>query len=216
MRVSSTDKVRHLYEESAHSYNEMMDQEIQLPIYREVLGNLAERLVGVNGSIVDSSCGTGHMLDRIRHDFAPVGRQLIGVDLSARMVEIARQRLGDSATVFEGDMAAMYRLPDAASACVISFFAIHHVDLDGLQRCLTEWNRVLASGGHLVLAAWEGVGAIDYGGSSDIVARRYQEDEMVDAANLAGFRIEAHFIRPVDGFDMDAVHLFATKVREIA
>lgn len=216
MSLSSRDDVRRLYEDSADSYNKMMEQEIQLPMYHEVLANLAAKLDGIDGSIVDSSCGTGHMLERIRDGYESGGRQLIGVDLSPRMVELARQRLGDSATIHEGDMGSMDQLADASSACVISFFAIHHVDLDGFQRCLAEWNRALVSGGHLALAAWEGVGAVDYGGSSEVVARRYREDEIVDAVDAAGLKVVAHSVKPVDEIDMDVVHVFATKVREVA
>lgn len=216
MSLSSRDDVRRLYEDSADSYNKMMEQEIQLPMYHEVLGSLASKLDGVDGSIVDSSCGTGHMLERIRDGYESEGRHLIGVDLSPRMVELARQRLGDSATIHEGDMGSMDQLADASIACVISFFAIHHVDLDGLQRCLAEWNRVLVSGGHLVLAAWEGDGAVDYGGSSEVIARRYREDEVVHGVRAAGFKVVAHSVKPVDEIDMDVVHVFATKVREVA
>ena len=120
--------------------------------------------------------------------------------------------LRDSAKILEGDMGSMDQLADASSACVISFFAIHHVDLDGFRRCLAEWNRVLVSGGHLVLATWEGDGAVDYGESSDVVARRYREIEVVDGAEAAGFHSVSHSVKPVDDIDMDVVHLFATKV----
>ena len=210
MSHSSSDEVRDLYEKSADSYNQMMDQEIKLPIYDEVLSSLASKLKTVAGSILDSSCGTGHMLERIRDTYLP-GRELIGVDISPRMVEFARNRLGDSATTIEGDMGTMPQLPNDSCAAVLSFFAIHHVDLDGFQRCLGEWRRVLVSGGHLLLAAWEGEGEIDYGEVSDVVARRYREAEVVDAASSAGFRVATHMVKPVDDFDMDAIYVFATK-----
>ena len=71
---------------------------------------------------------------------------------------------------------------------------------------------MLFSGGHLVLAAWEGVGAVDYGEASEVIARRYRVDEVVDAVNSAGFKIVTHSVKPVDEIDMDVVHLFATKV----
>lgn len=211
MSMSSQDDVRRLYADSADWYNTMMDQEIRLPMYHDVLGKLSAKLDGVVGSIVDSSCGTGHMLERIGDEFELGGRQLIGVDLSTRMVELAQERLGDSATILEGDMGSMGQVTDASCACVISFFAIHHVDLERFQRCLAEWTRVLVSGGHLILAAWEGDGAVDYGASSDVVARRYREIEVVDGAKAAGFHVVSHSVKPVDDFDMDVVHLFATK-----
>ena len=92
MSLSSSDEVRKLYEETADSYNEMMGQEIQLPIYAEVLENLATKLTSISGSILDSSCGTGHMLELIRDRYLQ-NRDLIGIDLSPKMVRLARNRL---------------------------------------------------------------------------------------------------------------------------
>ena len=44
MKTSSEAKVRQLYEGSADSYAEMMDSEIDLPVYSDTLGRLAERV----------------------------------------------------------------------------------------------------------------------------------------------------------------------------
>ena len=77
--------------------------------------------------------------------------------------------------------------------------------------CLDEWCRVLATGGHLFLAAWEGTGNIDYGGESDVVARRYREAEIVNAASRSGFQAVRHSVEPVDEIEMDAVHFVAAK-----
>ncbi|MDB4778004.1 class I SAM-dependent methyltransferase [bacterium] len=210
MSLSSSDEVRDLYEGSADSYNQMMEQEILLPVYHEVLSNLASKLKTVAGSILDSSCGTGHMLERIRDEYLP-GRELIGVDISPKMVAFSRNRLGESATVIESDMGKIPQQPNDSCAAVLSFFAIQHVDLEGFQRCLGEWKRVLVSGGHLLIAAWEGDGAVDYGEVSNVVAKRYRESEVVDAANSAGFSVTTHTVKPVEDFDMDAIYVFATK-----
>lgn len=52
---------------------------------------------------------------------------------------------------------------DAGSAAaVVSFFSVHHLDPEGVCVALREWRRVLRSEGQLLIAAWEGVGAIDY------------------------------------------------------
>ena len=210
MTISSEDAVRRLYGTTANSYDAMMEQEIQLPLYDRVLTDLATAAQPVAGSILDTSCGSGHMLHRIAEQYCP-GRNLLGVDLSPEMVRISRGRLGESAKVFEGDMSSLPQVPDAACAVVISFFAIHHVDLAGLGMCLDEWWRVLATGGHLFLAAWEGSGNVDYGGESDVVARRYGELEIVNAASRSGFEVIRHSVEPVDEMEMDAVHLLAAK-----
>lgn len=209
MDLSSSDKVRQLYEDSAAWYEQTMDKEIQLPVYDEVLADLATRLVDVDGAILDSSCGTGHMLELIRDRYLPE-RRLLGIDLSPKMVALARNRLGDSAAIFEDDMASCPAIERNSCAAVISFYAIHHVGSTGLEQCLAEWKRVLVLGGQLVLAAWEGKGNVEYGDQSDVVARRYTCSEIEAAAINAGFQILRCTVKPTDDFDMDTVHLVAT------
>lgn len=50
-----------------------------------------------------------------------------------------------------------------------------------------------------------------YGGSTDVIARRYRKVEVVDAVTSAGFGVTTHSVRSVDDFDMDAIYLFAIK-----
>lgn len=52
------------------------------------------------------------------------------------------------------------------------FFALHHLDDEGVQVAFGEWHRILGPGGQVVVATWEGNGVIDYGDESDIVALR--------------------------------------------
>lgn len=211
LSLSPMDEVRALYEQCADSYNEMMEEEIELPIYHELLSEVVSKLKRVPGAVVDSSCGTGHMLEKIRDEYIS-DRELVGVDISPSMIKIARRRLGVSATLFEGDMSSLPQLPDSSCAVLLSFFAIHHVDLLGFRRCVSEWQRVLTHGGLLVLAAWEGEGPIDYGDASEVVARRYLESEVVDTVKSAGFCAAQHSVRPVDDFGMDALYLISTNV----
>ena len=208
--VSPEDKTRRFYDVTADSYDSLMEQEIQIPLYDRVLGALARAVEAVPGVILDSSCGSGHMLQRIADKYCP-GRELVGVDLSPEMVRISRNRLGDSAEILEGNMSSLPQIPDSSSAAVISFFAIHHVDESGLRKCIGEWRRVLATGGQLFLAAWEGSGDVDYGDASDVVARRYTEEELTNVVSWANMRLSRASVEPVEGMDMDVVHVTAVK-----
>ena len=87
--LSSSSEVRDLYEESAGWYSEIMDEEIELPVYADTLRRLSDRLHAIPGPILDTSCGPGHMLARY-HSHFDADRRLIGIDLSPRMVSIAR------------------------------------------------------------------------------------------------------------------------------
>ena len=51
-----------MYEETAESYARMMDAEIDLPVYAHILGRLRDRVANMPGTLVDTACGSGHML----------------------------------------------------------------------------------------------------------------------------------------------------------
>ena len=211
MEISSTQDVRELYESAADSYAEMMNSEIELPLYTEILSRLAERITDIPGAVVDTSCGPGHWLQKY-HESCDSERPLIGIDLSPRMVELAESRLGAAATIFLGDMRDMRRIESDSAAAVLSFFAIHHLSSDDAVAALAEWNRILRPGGLLMVGIWEGTGRIDYGKESDIVAHRYSEQEITEWVRQTGFRINRCVVEPVDDFPMHAVYLDASAI----
>jgi len=207
----STDKeVREMYDKTADSYTTMMDVEIELPIYAETLSRLSKSIANVKGMLIDTACGSGHMLSMYR-DRSDRTRQIIGVDLSPKMVAISSTRLGHDAQVLVGDMRELEFAEVGSAAGIISFFAIHHLDADGVRLALHEWHRVLTPGGQLLLAAWEGVGTIDYGEHSDIVAFRFNAEELSLWAHSAGFVVSHCVVEPVEGMGMDAVYMYATR-----
>ncbi len=212
MKTSSIEDVSAFYDSAASGYAQLMDGEIDLPLYADVLGRLAERLADLEGPVVDTSCGPGHMLARYHERHEPT-RALVGVDLSPRMVALAGERLGDAAEVRAGDMRALPQTESGSSAAVISFFAAHHLGPTELAAAFVEWARVLRGGGQLVVAAWEGSGAIDYGEVSDVVALRYTKEQVEGWASAAGLTIDRCAVEAVDGMEMDAVYLEASKQR---
>jgi ubiquinone/menaquinone biosynthesis C-methylase UbiE len=199
-----------MYEASADSYAEMMDTEIDLPVYSDTLGRLRARIDNTPRTLIDTACGSGHMLS-MYHERYDRNRPLLGIDLSPRMVTIAGRRLGSSAKVVIGDMRDLATVDVSSAAAVLNFFSVHHLDPEGVGVALREWHRVLRSGGQLLLAAWEGVGAIDYGDESDIVALRYRSDELASWTQGAGFTVSRCVIEPVEGMPMEAVYLEGVK-----
>jgi ubiquinone/menaquinone biosynthesis C-methylase UbiE len=195
-----------MYDATADSYAKVMDSEIDLPLYADVLGRLSERIASLPGAVIDTSCGSGHMLSMYRERYDQQ-RPLLGIDLSPRMAAIASKRLGSSAEVVVGDMRDLAAVEAGSAAAVLSFFAVHHLEPRGVRMALREWHRVLCSGGHLLIAAWEGAGAIDYGDASDIVALRYRSDEVISWARAVGFTVTRCVVEPVEEMQMDAVYL---------
>lgn len=206
MRPSPADEVRKMYEDTADSYAQMMDAEIDLPVYADVLGRLRDRIANTPGAVIDSACGSGHMLS-MYHERYDQKHPLLGFDLSPRMVAIAEEKLEGSARVATGDMRDLSSVESGSSSAVLNFFALHHLDPEGVKLALGEWYRVLTLGGQLVVATWEGAGAIDYGDESDIVALRYKCSELTTWAQEAGFSITRSVVEPVEDFPMDAVYL---------
>lgn len=195
-----------MYENTADSYAKMMDSEIELPVYANVLSRLSKRIAKLSGPIVDTSIGSGHMLFKYRELFDP-RRELVGIDLSPRMVTLSRARLGRGAEVHEGDMRDLSGITSGSAAAVVNYFAIHHLNPDEILPALSEWRRILRPGGQLLAAAWEGRGAIDYGEESEVVAFRYTKGNIIDWAEAAGFLVDRCVVEPVEGFPMDAIYL---------
>ena len=153
MNPSQINKVRKMYEATADSYAEMMDKEIDLPIYGDLLGRLQENIANTSGAVLDTACGTGHMLAMFWSQYDS-SRSLIGIDISPRMVAISKKRLGKEASIMVGDMRTLSGINSSSVAAILNFFAIHHLDIDGIHASMIEWKRVLVQKGRLLLAAW--------------------------------------------------------------
>lgn len=93
--------------------------------------------------VLEVGCGWGELAARIRED---LGAEVVAVDLSPRMVELARER-GVDARI--GDVQSL-PFEDGEFGCVTANWMLYHVpDLD---RGLGELARVLRPGGRLVAA----------------------------------------------------------------
>jgi SAM-dependent methyltransferase len=199
-----------MYDAEAESYSTMMDSEIEKPMYSDTLGRLHSRIAALSGAIIDAPCGSGHMLAM----YLEVGdeeRALLGVDLSPKMVEIASKRLGSAAEITVGDIRKLDGVPSASAAAVISHFALHHLDVDGVLEALVEWHRVLGIGGQLVIGAWEGAGVIDYGDDSGLTAIRHGADELDAMVRELGFVISRNVVEYDEDLMMNAVYIEGTK-----
>jgi SAM-dependent methyltransferase len=93
--------------------------------------------------VLDVGCGQGELAERIGRE---LGSEVVGVDQSARMVELTRAR-GVDARV--GDVQAL-TLPDESFDCVVAAWMLFHVPYVDLG--VSEIARVLRSGGRLVAA----------------------------------------------------------------
>lgn len=99
--------------------------------------------------MMDMGCGTGTITTalarRLRGMGAAAGSDVIGLDLSPAMLEIAR-RHDPSITWMQGDMTA---LPECGplDLVVSCYNSLQHLDATGLGRAFRSVRRVLADGG---------------------------------------------------------------------
>lgn len=101
-------------------------------------------------NLLDVACGTGLHLLHLREHFG----QVEGVELSPRMAEIARSRLGPKVEVTIGDMRA-FDLGRRFDAVTCLFSAIGYVQSrEELDRTLERFAAHLSPGGVLVLEPW--------------------------------------------------------------
>lgn len=95
--------------------------------------------------ILDAGCGAGAVSAALRDRGATVA----GFDRSTKMVELARQRLGDDADLRVADIASPLPYPDAAFDDVIAALVLHY--LEDWTAPLAELRRVLKPGGRLIV-----------------------------------------------------------------
>ena len=96
-------------------------------------------------SVADVGCGTGSLMALLRE----AGLKVAGVDISSKMIELARDRLGEEADLRVADSESLPWEDDSFSlvVCVGSF---HHYPAP--LRALAEMRRVLRSNGYLIIA----------------------------------------------------------------
>lgn len=119
------------------AYNALYDR----PAMLELMGPVA----GLD--VLDAGCGPGLYAEELVRR----GARVTGIDGSKAMVELARARLGDRATLRVHDLARpLAWAPDGGFDLVVMALVIHHVD--DRVALLRELHRVLKPGGHLVMS----------------------------------------------------------------
>lgn len=96
--------------------------------------------------ILDAGCGSGPLCVALRDR----GAIVTGIDSSAKMLELARERLGDNADLRHADLGSPLPFPDEAFDDVVACLVLHY--LEDWAAPLAELRRVLTPGGRLIVA----------------------------------------------------------------
>jgi SAM-dependent methyltransferase len=186
-------RTRESYDELAATYTERIFAELAgKPLDRHLLNRLAEDVRG-HGLVADLGCGPGHVA-RYLHD---QGVRMLGIDLSPRMIDSARQRSPDI-EFRVGDLRAL-DLPDAALAGIVAFYSLIHIDEPEMGATLRELRRVLAPGGLLLVAFHIGEETVHrdelWGHTVSLDFRFLMPSPMVARLIEAGFAVLEHVER---------------------
>ena len=137
---------RFMYDRESAAWERRRDE----PEQRELVAAELANVVAPPGPVADLGCGPGaHALALARR-----GYDVVGVDGSPRMVEVARTRAARDkvdATFDVHDVSAPLRFADASLGGVLAILVVQH--LPHPAAFITEIRRCLRPGGHLLITA---------------------------------------------------------------
>ncbi|MDF3288134.1 class I SAM-dependent methyltransferase [Streptomyces silvisoli] len=144
--------VRESYDTVAADYVKLVKTPAELdPLSRAMLAAFAEGVRTTDrGPVADLGCGPGHVTAYL----ADTGVSAFGIDLSAKMIELARQD-HPSLNFKVGSMTAL-ALQDDGLGGILAYYSTHHTPPELLPVVFAEFHRTLAPGGHLMLAGYVG------------------------------------------------------------
>ncbi len=157
---------------AVHAEHSAFNAHYDRPAVLQVLGVVAGMRV------LDVGCGPGLYVEELLQRGAIVA----GCDASARMVELAQERVGDAATLRVHDLnQPMEWVTDASIDRVVMALTIHHLDQPHVA--LSEIARVLAPDGRAVISTVHPTSDwLQYGGS-------YFTDEIVEDSWNVGWKV---------------------------
>lgn len=181
------------YDTVAAEYARRMKNELDhKPFDRKQLDRFG--LESGEGPVLDLGCGPGQVGAYLRNR----GARVIGVDLSAGMLDAAR-RLAPEAPFVCADLRAL-PFGDGSVAGAAAFYSIIHLEPADIRRALLEVHRVLQAGGSLLLSFHVGEEQVHldtwWEHPVDIDFRFYRASVIGDLLAEAGFSIQELTTRP--------------------
>lgn len=186
---------RAAYDTVAVDYAEVLSTELAAkPLDRALLAAVAELVQAAGGGpVADIGCGPG----RVTAYLASLGLNAFGIDLSPAMVAVAR-RSYPHLRFDEGSMTAL-NLTDGVLGGIVAWYSIIHTPLKLLPVVFAEFHRVLAPGGHLLLAFQVGDERVRlhqaYDHTVSLDAYRLPPDRVAELLTQAGLVVYARLLR---------------------
>jgi GrpB-like predicted nucleotidyltransferase (UPF0157 family)/trans-aconitate methyltransferase len=172
------------YDEFSDAYAEHAASNPYQALYdRPAILKLAGTVAGKR--VLDVGCAAGHLSAKL----AERGADVIGIDLSQGMVDLARKKFGDQARFERADLAQPLDFLEDDSVDVITASLVMHYLLDWAP-ALGEFRRVLRPGGALVMSVhhpedWHWFDRPDY----------FRTERVTDEFPIGGRNQEVQFYR---------------------
>lgn len=185
------------YDAVAVPYAELFSDALDgAPLDRAMIAAFAELVRATGpGTVAELGCGPGYVTAHL----AKLGLDVLGVDLSPMMIDIARETY--PRLRFEvGSMDAL-DIPDGTLQGIVSWYSVIHTLPQDMPSYFTEFRRILAPGGHLLLGFFESendpVTEFDH---KVTAAYRWPIDRLATLAGEAGFIEVGRMLRqPLEG-----------------
>lgn len=198
-------EIRSSYEVVAEKYAATFFDELsRKPFDRELLDGFAALVP--HAKALDVGCGPGH----VGRYLSEGGMDVVGVDLSPAMIEVAR-RLNPAMRFEVGDMRSLpvgHRTMDA----VVAFYSLIHIAREEVPAVLTEFRRVLTPSGRLLLAVHGGTGTVSrsefMGEPVPFEATLFEKDELTELIRASGFQVTRSTVRPPYEFEYQTPRLY--------
>ncbi|MET9386150.1 methyltransferase domain-containing protein [Streptomyces sp. NPDC002928] len=199
--------IRTFYDTIADDYADRFSGELAAkPLERAILGAYAELVGGSEGEgegegeggrpVADLGCGPG----RVTAYLAELGLPVFGLDLSESMLAVAR-RENPGLRFRQGSMLDL-DLPDGGLAGAVSWYSSIHTPVDRLPSLFKEFHRVLAPGGHLLIAFQVGDEPRHHdrpwGHPVSLDFQRRRPEQIAELLEAAGFALRSRTVREPD------------------
>ncbi|EME52414.1 class I SAM-dependent DNA methyltransferase [Amycolatopsis decaplanina] len=193
---------RTAYDTVAADYAELLRDHLAGSTWdRAMLGTYAELVQAAGGGrVAEIGCGPGRITEHLHN----LGLDIHGVDLSPGMVAVARKWYPHLDFQI-GEMPGL-SFEDDALAGVVAWYSIIHTPRERLPEIFADFNRILAPGGHLLVAFQVGdeVRHIEHAYGHDIScdAYRLSPEKITTQLGETGFSVISTLVRePSEEFE---------------